>query len=821
VDPLLKNPNLRGEAAVFDPTAPTTGNVISSSSTGAAGRAGEVRIQGVQGEGSAASSVSFERSLISTAVSGGSSTNAPATIDVAAQSLALSNGAVIRADTTGETPAGDITFHVGTLRSNVDGAGSALVGVDRVTISSTSNSSGSAGAVAVRGINGSNAAGSVSLSETDMSTASLNGGAGGSIIMNASGPIALTHSTLSANVNDGLDPIDPTTGRPGSTANITLTAPELTIQGGGITAQTNGTRNAGTITLNTDALTTGGGTKEVIVGGTPTSRVIISSSSTSPNSGAGNAGNVDIRGTLGSSVAGSINLQSTDVSTEAKSDGAGGPITIAAQGPITLLNSNLSANVVNKTGVSEEAANVTLTTGNQLTLNSGNLTAETTGTRDAGAVIVNASSINISNGGRVSSSSIGNATGSAGRVTLQGNKGPGSSAETISLNNGEITTEATGGSGGSIALNASGPVGLNNSTVSASVRGGTDSSRPKADIAVAAGSFSMNGGAITVETNGAAHAGDVTVNVGSGITLANGARISSSSTAVMPTFSSPGNAGSVTLTAGGQLHASGATVSSSAADGQGGIIEIQAGNLVMDQGTTISASTTGLKNAGNINLTSTDNIFITNSTVTTSAAQASGGDIKLTAPNTVRLVGANLLSDVQGNKGSNGGNISIDPQFVIIQGGSVISASASTGAGGKINIEATQAILMEAGAEKNIKATGGNPSLDGQINIQAPIQQLAGAIAPLPQAFAVASNLYGQRCAAQKGGQFSSFVQGARDGIPPQPGDLISSPLAWEAPGSTPNLGLQPVPSLAAIRLGLPEIDYHKLAFMTFSGCRS
>jgi hypothetical protein len=69
-------------------------------------------------------------------------------------------------------------------------------------------------------------------------------------------------------------------------------------------------------------------------------------------------------------------------------------------------------------------------------------------------------------------------------------------------------------------------------------------------------------------------------------------------------------------------------------------------------------------------------------------------------------------------------------------------------------------------------------------------QQLSGAIAPLPQAFAVATSLYGQRCAAQKGGQVSSFVQGSRDGLPPQPGDLMPSPLPFDFAAATPVLGL-------------------------------
>jgi len=129
-------------------------------------------------------------------------------------------------------------------------------------------------------------------------------------------------------------------------------------------------------------------------------------------------------------------------------------------------------------------------------------------------------------------------------------------------------------------------------------------------------------------------------------------------------------------------------------------------------------------------------------------------------------------------------------------------------------------VLQEPGSV--LDATAGPAGISGTINIQSPIQQLSGAIAPLPQAFAVATNLYGQRCATQKGGQFSSFVEGARDGVPPQPGDLIPSPLLLESEGISPSLASQSSPNLAAVRLGLPDF-YHPapVTFLLSTGCRS
>jgi hypothetical protein len=121
-----------------------------------------------------------------------------------------------------------------------------------------------------------------------------------------------------------------------------------------------------------------------------------------------------------------------------------------------------------------------------------------------------------------------------------------------------------------------------------------------------------------------------------------------------------------------------------------------------------------------------------------------------------------------------------------------------------------------------LDATAGPAGVSGTVNIQAPFQQLSGAIAPLPQAFAVATNLYGQRCVTEKGGQFSSFVQGARDGVPPQPGDLIPSPLLLELDEAASNISSQSASSLSAIRLGLPGFEQTSYSSLTvFSGCRS
>ena len=276
--------------------------------------------------------------------------------------------------------------------------------------------------------------------------------------------------------------------------------------------------------------------------------------------------------------------------------------------------------------------------------------------------------------------------------------------------------------------------------------------------------------------------------------------------------------GTVDVLSSGPIDMNGSRLGTSSTGGLGGSITVEGSNIDINNGSAIAAESHGVKNAGKIELISENNISLTNSAVSTEALKASGGDIKLTAPNSVTLRGSTLTASVAGGNETTGGKIDIDPQYVIIQNSQIL-AKAADGNGGRIAIEASQAVLIDPSSRLDATSSQG---ISGQVLIQSPIKQLSGAIAPLPQAFAVAANLYGQRCAAQKGGQFSSFVQGARDGVPPQPGDLIASPLVWEAEGATPFAGFQPPPDLPVVRLGLPQLE--QISWVTFTsaaGCRS
>jgi large exoprotein involved in heme utilization and adhesion len=193
-----------------------------------------------------------------------------------------------------------------------------------------------------------------------------------------------------------------------------------------------------------------------------------------------------------------------------------------------------------------------------------------------------------------------------------------------------------------------------------------------------------------------------------------------------------------------------------------------------------------------------------NGAVTTEAETADGGNIQLTIGSLVELRDSQITATVKSGVGQ-GGNILIDPQFVVLQR-SQVRADAFGGPGGNVRIVAGVFLADPASPVSASSALG----INGVVDIQAPVTSLSGAVAPLPQEFAAVAALLRDRCAGRlREGRVSSLVLGGRDGVPSEPGSLLLSPLlqtdpkengeqtrrpartgqvqerAWQAPAST------------------------------------
>jgi filamentous hemagglutinin family protein len=287
--------------------------------------------------------------------------------------------------------------------------------------------------------------------------------------------------------------------------------------------------------------------------------------------------------------------------------------------------------------------------------------------------------------------------------------------------------------------------------------------------------LTMNAGTrIETSTGWDGNAGSIQVNVGS--LMLNGAALNSTSgfqrltgDAVIGT----GTAGAIGVNATDTISISGAgskISSSTFGDGKGGDVTLSAGNQVnivngghvsADSGGTIGGavhSGTGL--AGDINISSGNQITLDNGQITTQALTADGGNIKLTAPNTVQLQDSVISTSVQGGLGQ-GGNINIDPQFVLLNGSSII-ANAYGGPGGNITIVADNFLQSTDSAISASSAL----STPGTIQIQSPDNNVESSIAQLPSSFLDAASLLRGLCSARRTGAPSSFVVAGRGGVP-------------------------------------------------------
>jgi large exoprotein involved in heme utilization and adhesion len=189
----------------------------------------------------------------------------------------------------------------------------------------------------------------------------------------------------------------------------------------------------------------------------------------------------------------------------------------------------------------------------------------------------------------------------------------------------------------------------------------------------------------------------------------------------------------------------------------------------------INADSTGTGLTGNITITAGDRIMMNDGIISTRALTSDGGNITLKAPQVMRLEGAQITTSVQSGSGG-GGNIMIDPQFLIVNN-STITANAFGGPGGNItiiadNFLASSTTLLEASSAL---------STPGVIQIRSPENNVAGSIAQLPRAFVDASRLLRGACSARREGAPSSFVLAGRGGVPAEadgylPSTIISAP---------------------------------------------
>jgi len=471
--------------------------------------------------------------------------------------------------------------------------------------------------------------------------------------------------------------------------------------------------------------------------------------------GIGDAGNITVHADT---------LQIKDkgqISSDAYGQGNGGIVSIVAR--------DLQISDTNRTLV----ANTALLSG----------IAANTQTSSGGKILVNAETVQLKDGGIISTVLWGSGTGADVTITAKNMTVSGFVADStlgakpygLTAVDGRVFGAAASGQGGNIVVTAD-SLKLEN--------GGTIRTGLYSDAPGNAGSITVNAKTIDIASRGQIYADSFRGTGNSGDLTVNAATMTITGANNVPrpepldfdftglsTTTNAGSGGKITVALTGNLTASegGGIKADTRGTGSGGAIDISARNVnVSDTGTAINALSVGSGNAGNIYITAADSVYIRDSSITTEALLADGGNINIKAPGTIRLDNSTLTASVNGEKETYGGNIVIDPQYVILKGSDVI-ATAHKGTGGNISITAN-VFLADATSLVSAASELGFP---GTVNIDAP-NNITGLIAPLSSDFTSASSLLRERCIARiREGKYSSFVVGGRGGMPIEPGNML------------------------------------------------
>jgi filamentous hemagglutinin family protein len=591
----------------------------------------------------------------------------------------------------------------------------------------------------------------------------------GNIAINVAENITLDDSRILNQVN---------TGGVGNSGNITINTGSLeAINGGDVDASTFGQGNAGTVNITaTDDLTFDGENSEGFQSGV-TSLV-----------------NPDAEGDAGGVTISTTNLNLTNggrIGASTFGDGNAGAVDITATGDITADGENSEGfqsgitSLVNPDAVGD-AGGVTISTTNLNLTAGGRVAADTFGQGNAGAVNITATGDITADGENSEGFQSGitslvdtDAVGNAGGVTI--------STTNLTLTNGGRVAADTNGQGnaGLVDITATGDITAD----------GEDS------LGFPSGITSL------VDTGAVGNAGGIKIST-TNLTLTNGGRVEAS------TFGQ-GNAANVTIDATESIFISGAIerfrsgISANALieNGNGGDLNISTNQLTIADGGAVEASnldsigeddTPGTGQPGNIFIQA-NNLDLVNGGRIDAATQfetqsetEGSGTIDLQIAEDITLQGNSFISARAFNN-ADGGNLNIDARFIVAYpsngSGNDLVAAAEQGKGGNIDLHDTNIFGLEISRnaindktgnfninnQNDIDASGGNPNLDGTININTSINPVQGAT-ELPSNVIEAEQTTEQACQADRetAAKNGLIVRG-KGGMPATPDQPLTS----------------------------------------------
>ncbi len=695
-------------------------------------------------------------------------------IFITAESLSLTNGAALNANTDGLGDAGAVF---------VQASGAVSLANSNILNDVDAGAVGNSGGININ-------AASLSLTDGAALTASTNGlGDAGKVFVQASGAVSVANSTIFNNVE---------TRAVGNSGGIFITAESLSLtdnaqlQSSILRAKApyiGGRGNPGGVNINAGA------------GVTLAGSIIY----TDVGSGTvGNGGDINIKARSFSLTDGAV-LQAINAG-----QGNGGNITIDARDTVkfdgTGVNS-ISQSAVQSSiqpGGVGKGGDVRVTTGSLSLTNGFLLFASNAGQGNAGNITIDArDTITFDGTGSSASTEVGNnSVGSGGDIRVN-------TRALFLKNGGQLTASNFGqGNAGSIIINASDTIAFDGvgsdgfgsgaySTVESTGVGDAG------NINVTTRLLSLNNAAqINASTYGFGDGGNITINANTFEAL-NGGQVATSTTGT-------GKAGTINLNLKESLTLAGSdrnftqrpsgifAKTDSGSTGQGGSIFIDPRQATIRDGAKISVNSDGTGNAGNITLQAGTLTLDKGASISAQTFSSQGGNINLQLGDILLLRRGSQISTNAGTAqaGGDGGNINLNSKFIVAipDESSDITANAFSGTGGRVQINTQGLFGIQSRPQPTDKSditASSTLGVAGVVNINTPDQNtLQNNLTQLPKNIIDANALIANSCIArrhnQSGGTF--FIIG-NGGLQERPGDAPRSLYSTGTIRSVPDQG--------------------------------
>ncbi|NMG09688.1 S-layer family protein [Brasilonema sp. UFV-L1] len=202
-------------------------------------------------------------------------------------------------------------------------------------------------------------------------------------------------------------------------------------------------------------------------------------------------------------------------------------------------------------------------------------------------------------------------------------------------------------------------------------------------------------------------------------------------------------------------------------------VTINTGQLKVTDGGQVTVRNQGSGDAGTARINARSILLDNGGSITAATQSGEGGNIILETGSLQMRHGSQISAQAGGT--GNGGNISITgsspADFVVLLENSKITANAFEGRGGNIQIN-TQGLFTCPGCEITASSEVG---LDGVVQFTIPDFAPNQEAIDVPQEIVQPEEVVAQACTPKKEQNRSEFTITGRGGLPPRPGELLSS----------------------------------------------